>query len=150
MLYLKDVQREKKDTLYTFLKRCINPIGVLPYKSKGAFPTTYKNENYSDKECDSKFRSLEAIIEISKTYFKVSDKHVAKVVKKICLQDKTLALLFCKMANKWIFYEGIYSEKYWKKDEDNFTLNYDNSINKKDNKGKGKYTYNEIRELMDN
>lgn len=152
MLYLKDVKREDKDSLYTFLKRCIGPIPNSSYKSIGGFPTTYTDKECTNKECSPKFRSLEVIIEISKAYFRVSDKQVAKALKKLCVQDKILGLLLCKTANKWIFYnsKNAFSYVKWYADEDNFILDYNNSINKKDQRGVGKYTYNEIRELMDN
>lgn len=151
MLYLKDVKREDKDSLYTFLKRCIGPIPNSPYKSIGGFPATYTDKECANKECSPKFRSLEVIIEISKAYFRVSDKQVAKALKKLCVQDKLLGLLLCNAAGKWIFYtsKGAMGG-FWYEDEENFILEYSNSVNKKDQRGVGKYTYNEIRELMDN
>lgn len=146
MIYIQEIRREEKDTLFTFLKRCIKKKG---FKDEGRFPRTYKNEECTDDMFESgmKYRSLEAIIEISKTYFRVSEKQVAKTLKKIIEENYSYGFLYCGAANKWIFYHASYSIQLLDRNV-NFTLTYGKTQDKLNSTGCGKYTYNQIHELM--
>ena len=145
MLYLKTIKREPKDTLFTFLEKCLKKKS---FKSYGIFPKTYKDIECTKLEYPEAYRSFEVIVEISKTYFKVSEKQVAKTIKKIIVKDENrkLGFLLCLATNKWILHSiTVYLQP---EKENNFILKYSNSINRLDEKGKGKYNFNEIDKLM--
>lgn len=150
MLYLKDVKREPKDTLATFLERCFHGKG---FKAYGSLPTTYKDVECTDKEMSSKHRSFEIIAEVSKTYFRVCEKQVAKTLKKLILKNqnekKCLGFLLCKSANKWILngFSAEISNDIWG-NKDRFILDYGGSEDKTDLKGSGQYSFDEIEKLM--
>lgn len=146
-LYIKNINREKNDTLYSFILKCINHKKL--YKSEGQFPKTYLNKECTIKECNTKFRSFEVILSISNSYFlNVTEKKVALILKKI-MQETNMRFLFCTHANKWIFYK-VYS--WWKDSQltdHPFLINYNSSINKVNEKGSGEYTFNQLLELME-
>ena len=140
MLYLKEIKRSSKDTLFTFLKKC---IAEKNFKVFGAFPTTYLDKECNQIEISPKYRSFESIVEISKTYFKVSEKKVAKTLKKIILENNVSGFLYCLAANKWIFYSNM---DYF--NEERHIFKYSDSHLKTHLKGSGKYTFNDIEKLM--
>lgn len=141
-LYVKDVTREPKDTLYTFLYK------VLNFDSNG-FGKAIVNDTYYDSELTKrqcikgKYRSFDEIVLISKTYFRVSNKAVAKVIK-IFLDDyKFASLVLCDSAHKWVFYYGLNST-YIK-----YCANYNEGYKKTNETGKnGKYSFDDIIKLM--
>ena len=140
-LYVKDITREPKDTLYTFLYK------VLSFDSKG-FGKAIVNDTYYDPELTKrqcirgKYRSFDEIVLISKTYFRVSDKAVAKVIK-IFLDDcKFASLVLCDSAHKWVFYYGLGSN-YIK-----YCANYNKSYEKTDDPGVGIHSFDDIIKLM--
>ena len=141
-LYVKNVTREPKDTLYTFLYK------VLNFDSNG-FGKAIVNDTYYDPELTKrqcirgKYRSFDEIVLISKTYFRVSDKAVAKVLK-IFLDDyKFASLVLCDSAHKWVFYYGLGSN-YIK-----YCANYKEGYKKTNETGKnGKYSFDDIITLM--
>ena len=107
-LYVKDIVREPKDTLYTFLYR------VLKLKGggfgKALVNTTYFDPEFKKLQCTAgKFRSFDDLVLISKTYFRVSDKAVAKVLKKFSDNHKYVNFVLCDSAHKWVFYNGLNS-----------------------------------------
>ena len=140
-LYVKDIVREPKDTLYTFLYK------VLSFDGKG-FGKAIVNNTYYDPELTKqqctrgRYRSFDEIVLISKTYFRVSDKAVAKVLK-IFLDDyKFASLVLCDSAHKWVFYYGLNST-YIK-----YCANYNKSYEKTDDPGAGIHSFDDIITLM--
>lgn len=140
-LYVKNVIREPNDTLYTFLYK------VLHFDGNG-FGKAVVNDTYYDPELTKlqciggKHRSFDEIVLISKTYFRVSNKAVAKVIK-IFLDDyKFASLVLCDSAHKWVFYYGLGSN-YIK-----YCANYNKSYEKTDDPGVGIHSFDDIIKLM--
>ena len=141
-LYVKDVIREPKDTLYTFLYK------VLNFDSNG-FGKAIVNDTYYDPELTKqqcirgKYRSFDEIVLISKTYFRVSNKAIAKVIK-IFLDDyKFASLVLCDSAHKWVFYYGLH-----KSNDIKYCANYNKSYEKTDDPGVGIHSFDDIIKLM--
>ena len=141
-LYVKNVTREPEDTLYTFLYK------VLNFDSNG-FGKAIVNDTYYDPELTKrqcirgKFRSFDEIVLISKTYFRVSDKAVAKVIK-IFLDDYNYSILvLCNTANKWILHYGLNKSNSIK-----YCANYNKSYEKTDDPGAGIHSFDDIITLM--
>ena len=141
-LYVKNVTREPKDTLYTFLYK------VLSFDNKG-FGKAVVNATYYDPELTklqcikNKYRSFDEIVLISKTYFRVSDKAVAKVLKKFLDDHHRVNFVLCDSAHKWVFYYGLGST-YIK-----YCANYKEGYKKTNETGKnGKYSFDDIIKLM--
>jgi len=80
---------------------------------------------------------------ISKTYFRVSDKSVAKVIKKILDNYYNSCLVLCDSANKWVLQYGLY-----KNDNIKYCANYNKSYMKTNKSGIGKYSFDDIITLM--
>ncbi len=141
-LYVKNVTREPKDTLYTFLYK------VLNFDSNG-FGKAVVNDTYYDPELTKrqcirgKFRSFDEIVLISKTYFRVSDKAVAKILKKFSDNYYNVNFVLCDSAHKWVFHYGLGSN-YIK-----YCANYKAGYKKTNETGKnGKYSFDDIITLM--
>ena len=140
-LYVKNVIREPNDTLYTFLYK------VLHFDGNG-FGKAVVNDTYYDPELTKrqciggKFRSFDDLVLISKTYFRVSDKAVAKVLKKFSDNHNYLNFVLCDSAHKWVFYYGLGSN-YIK-----YCANYNKSYEKTDDPGVGIYSFDDIIKLM--
>ena len=141
-LYVKGVTRKPKDTLYTFLYK------VLHFDGNG-FGKAVVNDTYCDPELTKrqciggKFRSFDDLVLISKTYFRVSDKAVAKVLKKFSDNHNYLNFVLCDTAHKWVFYYGLDSN-YIK-----YCANYKEGYKKTNETGKnGKYSFDDIIKLM--
>ena len=141
-IYVKDVTRKPKDTLYTFLYK------VLNFDSNG-FGKAIVNDTYYDPEltkrqCTAgKFRSFDDLVLISKTYFRVSDKAVAKVLKKFSDNHNNVNFVLCDSAHKWVFYYSLGSN-YIK-----YCANYKEGYKKTNETGKnGKYSFDDIIKLM--
>ena len=140
-LYVKDVIREPKDTLYTFLYKVLNFDGKG--FGKAVVNDTYYDPELTKRQCiGGKYRSFDEIVLISKTYFRVSDKAVAKVIK-IFLDDYAYTtLVLCDTANKWVLYYGLGSN-YIK-----YCANYNKSYEKTDDPGVGIHSFDDIIKLM--
>jgi hypothetical protein len=141
-LYVKDVIREPKDTLYTFLYKVLrlnsNPFG------KGTVNTTYYNLEFTELQCvRNKYRSFDEIVLISKTYFQVSNKSVAKVIKKFLDDYNQTSLVLCDSANKWVFYYGLNKSNVTK-----YCAHYNKSYIKTDESGIGIHSFDDIITLM--
>ena len=140
-LYVKNVTREPKDTLYTFLYK------VLSFDSNG-FGKAIVNDTYYDPELTKrqcirgKYRSFDEIVLISKTYFRVSDKAVAKILKKFSDDYYNVNFVLCDSAHKWVFYYGLGSD-YIK-----YCANYNKSYKKTDDPGVGIHSFDDIIKLM--
>ena len=142
-LYVKNVTREPKDTLYTFLYK------VLNFDSNG-FGKAIVNDTYYDPELTklqcikNKYRSFDEIVLISKTYFRVSDKAVAKILKKFSDNYYNVNFVLCDSAHKWVFHYGLGSN-YIK-----YCANYKEGYKKTNETGKnGKYSFDDIIKLME-
>lgn len=111
---------------------------------KGMVNTTYFDPEFIKIQCSSnKYRSFDDIVLISKTYFKVSNKAVAKVIKRFLDDYDSMGLLLCDNINKWVLYRGLtksddikYCYKYKKSDENLHSL------------GKGNHSFIDIINLM--
>ena len=141
-LYVHNIVREPKDTLYTFLYK------VLNFDGKG-FGKAIVNNTYYDPELTKlqciggKYRSFDEIVLISKTYFRVSDKAVAKILKKFSDDYYHVNFVLCDSAHKWVFHYGLGSN-YIK-----YCANYNEGYKKTNETGKnGKYSFDDIIKLM--
>lgn len=140
-LYVKNVIREPNDTLYTFLYK------VLHFDGNG-FGKAVVNDTYYDPELTKqqcirgKYRSFDDLVLISKTYFRVSDKAVAKVLKKFLDNHNYVNFVLCDSAHKWVFYYGLGSN-YIK-----YCANYNKSYEKTDDPGVGIHSFDDIIKLM--
>jgi len=139
-LYIKDVTRDKKDTLYTFLLKNLNIGGH--YEKRGKFNATYYDPEFKQLQYKSAKRSFEEIVLISKTYFKVSDKTVAKVIIRILNKYPQVTLVLCDFAKKWVVYCDLS-----KNENSKYCAKYNQGFLKINEDGHGKYTYNDIMVL---
>ena len=141
-LYVKDVVREPNDTLYTFLYKVLHFDGNG--FGKAIVNSTYFDPEFKELQCTTgKFRSFDDLVLISKTYFRVSDKAVAKVLKKFSDNHKYVNFVLCDSAYKWVFYNGLNSD-YVK-----YCANYKEGYKKTNETGKnGKYSFDDIITLM--
>jgi hypothetical protein len=141
-LYVKDVVRQPKDTLYTFLSKVLHFDGNG--WGKANVNATYKDPKFKELQCVAgKYRSFDDLVLISKTYFKVSDKAVAKVLKKFSDKYNNINFVLCDSAYKWVFYSGLNSD-YLK-----YCANYKEGYKKTNETGKnGKYSFDNIVTLM--
>jgi hypothetical protein len=140
-LYVKNIIREPNDTLYNFLYRVLNldgnGFGKLTVNS------TYEDSEFTKIQCiANKYRSFDDLVLISKTYFKVSDKVVAKTIKKFLDRYNTI-LVLCDSAHKWIFYYGLSGS-----DTVKYCANYKKSYEKTDIRGSGIHSFDDIITLM--
>ena len=140
-LYVKDVTRKPKDTLYTFLYKVLNFDSNC--FGKAIVNDTYYDPELTKRQCiRGKYRSFDEIVLISKTYFRVSDKAVAKILKKFLDDYKFASLVLCDSAHKWVFYYGLGSN-YIK-----YCANYNKSYEKTDDPGVGIHSFDDIIKLM--
>lgn len=141
-LYVKNVNREHKDSLYTFLSKILKLKGN--YYLRSTVNSTFFDPEFKELQCiGGKHRSFDDLVLIGKTYFKVSDKAVAKVIKKLLNEDNTLSFVLCDTAKKWVL------NKYLNHSE---TIKYCAKYNKSDLKiddcGVGVYSFYDIIKLM--
>ena len=141
-LYVQDITREPNDTLYTFLYR------VLGLDGKGwrklSVNATYTDPELTKLQCTAnKYRSFDDLILISKTYFKVSSKTVAKTIKKFLDKYNYTNLVLCDTANKWVLYYGLNKSNSIK-----YCANYNKSYEKTDDPGAGIHSFDDIITLM--
>jgi hypothetical protein len=142
-IYVKNVTREPKDTLYTFLYKVLNLDGVN-FGNKAIVNTTYFDPEFTKVQCiANKFRSFDEIVLISKTYFKVSNKNVAKVIKKFLDNYNQMSLVLCDTAKKWVLYYGLN-----KSDDIKYCARYQNSDENTNQIGVGIYSFDDIITLM--
>ena len=144
-IYIKDEVRLPIDTLYTFLKRILHLDGNS-YDIRGTTKDTYNDIECTHLQCPNhKRRSFQDLVLISKTYFKVSDKNVAKVIKRF-LDDDTLGtvLVLCDTAKKWVFYCNLTKSNHIK-----YCAIYNSSYKKIDQVGDNDvYSFTNIIKLM--
>jgi hypothetical protein len=141
-IYVKDAVRKPNDTLYTFLYRVLGLDGNGWRKL--LIKATYTDPELTKLQCISnKYRSFDDLVLISKTYFKVSNKAVAKVIKKILDKYDSTNLVLCDSAKKWIFHWGLNSD-YIK-----YCANYNESHKKTHNPGVGVHSFDDIITLME-
>ena len=141
-IYVKDAIRKPSDTLYTFLERLLklNSSGYM----RGTCNSSYYDPELKSVQCsENRYRSFDDIVLISKTYFKVSDKAVAKVIKRILDNYNHTVFVLCDTANKWILYYGLNES-----DSIKYCANYNKSYNKIDDSGDGIYSFIDIITLM--
>jgi len=141
-IYFKNIKREPKDTLYTFLYKVLRLNGG--YGISCTMYATYLDDKYKLLQCNSgRRRSFDDIVYISKTYFRVSDKAVAKVVKKILDTNQSSALVLCDNINKWVLYEGLTHS-----DNIKYCSRYKKSDERTNDAGVGIYSFDDIITLM--
>ena len=141
-LYVQDITREPNDTLYTFLYR------VLGLDGKGwrklSVNATYTDPELTKLQCTAnKYRSFDDLVLISKTYFKVSSKTVAKTIKKFLDKYGSTNLVLCDSAHKWVFHWGLVRSDYIK-----YCARYNGSYNKTDDPKNGIHSFDDIITLM--
>ena len=136
-LYVKDIIREPSDTLYTFLHKVLNLDKKWGLTTTNA---TFFDSEFKTIQCSSgKHRSFDNLVLISKTYFRVSDKAIAKVLIKFINKYECSGFVFCDAANKWIFNYGLTNS-----DDLKYCFKYNKSEYKTDECGIGKYSFNDI------
>ncbi len=141
-LYVKDVVREPNDTLYTFLYKVLHFDGNG--FGKAIVNSTYFDPEFKELQCTAgKFRSFDDLVLISKTYFRVSDKAVAKVLKKFSDNHNYVNFVLCDSAHKWVFYYGLHGSTNIK-----YCANYNKSYEKTDDPGVGIHSFDDIIKLM--
>lgn len=140
-LYVKDVVREPDETLYVFLHKVLQ-LGTLYHKF--FVKDTYFDSEFKILQCESgKCRSFDDIVLISKTYFKVSDKVVAKVIKKILITYPISIFVLCNKSKNWILNLNLIKSPTIK-----YCTKYNNSDFKTNEHGNGKYSFDDIMTLM--
>lgn len=141
-LYIEGIVRQPGDTLHTFLNRVFRLGGN--YYSKYTTNATYLDPEFKELHCVSeKHRSFDDIVLISKTYFKVSDKTVARSIIKFLNNDNSLSLVFCDSAKKWVLNYGLHKSL-----SVNYCAEYNQSYSKRKDCGiNGKYSFNDIMTL---
>ena len=142
-LYVKDIIREPNDTLYTFLNKIFRLKGS--FFEKYSVNSTYFDPEFKKLQCESKkYRSFDDLILISKTYFKVSDKVVAKTILKFLKKEDNLLLVLCDSAKKWVLNYGLTKSETIK-----YCAQYNKSYLKTDDYGiNGDYSFDDIVTLM--
>ncbi len=140
-LYVKNIVREPKDTLYIFLCKVLRLNDK--YYLRTTVNSTYLDSEFKKLQCISgKNRSFDDLVLISKTYFKVSNKAIAKVIKRILDENKVLFVL-CDSANKWILNRNLTDSNNIK-----YCAKYNKSDLKTDDCGMGDYSFDDIITLM--
>ena len=142
-LYIEHEERLPKDTLYTFLRRILQ-LNTNDLFHKGTVRATYLDPEFTNKQSsNNKTRSFDDLVLISKTYFKVSDKNVAKALIKLSEVKKNyIHFIICDSIDKWVFHSGTQKSKMFK-----YCGRYNNSHSKQDLSNKGKYCFNDIIKL---
>lgn len=137
-LYVNDIVREPKDTLHTFLNKVLRLNGNYSIQSTVSY--TYYNPELTKLQCISgKNRSFDDLVLISKTYFKVSDKAVAKVLIKFINQYDNLVFVLCDSAKKWVLNRNLNKSEILK-----YCARYNKSDYNTDNSGIGDYSFDDI------
>ena len=141
-LYVKDVVREPNDTLYTFLYKVLHFDGNG--FGKAIVNSTYFDPEFKELQCTAgKFRSFDDLVLISKTYFRVSDKAVAKVLIKFINQYDNLGFVLCDSAKKWVLNRDLSKSDIFK-----YCARYNNSPIRTHEYLNGKYSFDDIINLM--
>ena len=137
-IYVKDIVREPNDTLYTFLEKVLRL--KEKWVSQGSVNSTYLDPEFKEVQCFSgKHRSFDDLVAISKTYFKVSDKAIAKVLIKFIDKYDTLCFVLCDSAKKWVLNNGLNDSEILK-----YCAKYNKSDYNTDSSGEGKYSFDDI------
>lgn len=140
-LYVKDIIREPNDTLYTFLTRVLKLNDIYKIATTNA---TYLDSEFKELQCKSeKHRSFDDLVLISKTYFKVSDKIIAKTLHKFLDNDKELMFVLCDSAKKWVLNSHLNKSEIIK-----YCGRYDESDYRTNEYKEGKYSFDDILNLM--
>ena len=83
--------------------------------------------------------SFDDIVLISKTYFRVSDKAIAKVLIKFINQYDNLVFVLCDSAEKWVLNRNLHKSEILK-----YCARYNKSDYKTDEYGIGEYSFDNI------
>ena len=137
-LYVKDIVRKPNDTLYTFLRKVLR-LDENYYK-QSTTEATFLDPEFKNIQCiGNKNRSFDDLVLISKTYFRVSDKAVAKAIIKILNQYDNLVFVLCDSAKKWVLNRNLNKSEILK-----YCGRYDKSDYKTDEYGIGDYSFDNI------
>ena len=141
-LYVKDIIREPKDSLYTFLRKVFKLNNG--YFGRYTVNDTYYDSEFKKRQCYfGKSRSFDDIVLISKTYFRVSDKAVAKVIKKFLDKDEKISFVLCDSAKKWVLNVNLVKSEKIK-----YCYRYNKSDFKTNEYMDGDYSFDDIITLM--
>ena len=142
-LYVKDIVRKPEDNSYTFLCKILrlNFNGLM----KSTVNHTYYDSNFKNLQCISgKHRSFDDLVKIVKTYFRVSDKTIAKNLKKILDKNNNSMFVLCDSAHKWVLNSNLNKSEIIK-----YCARYNKSDYKTDDYGVyGEYSFDDIIKLM--
>ena len=137
-LYVKDIVRKPNDTLYTFLRKVLR-LDENYYK-QSTTEATFLDPEFKNIQCiGNKNRSFDDLVLISKTYFRVSDKAVAKAIIKILNQYDNLVFVLCDSAKKWVLNRNLNKSEILK-----YCARYNKSDYKTDEYGIGEYSFDNI------
>ena len=140
-IYIESTKREPKDTLYTFLRKVLNLDNN--FHTGSIIENTYSDPEFKELQCKKlKHRSFDDLVSISKTYFKVSDKTVAKTILKFLKENDKLIFVLCDSAKKWVLNHGLTKSTLL------YCGIYDMSYNKTAFKKEGIYCLDDIFNLM--
>ena len=144
-LYVHNIVREPKDTLYTFLNRVLKLDNKINgYFTLGTVNATYLDSEFLKLQCMAgQHRSFDDIVSISKTYFRVSNKAIAKVIKKLLDENNKLCFVLCDSAKKWVLNINLI-----KADNFKYCAMYNNSPIKTHEYLDGEYSFDDIINLM--
>ena len=144
-LYVHNIVREPKDTLYTFLNRVLKLDNKINgYFTLGTVNATYLDSEFLKLQCMAgQHRSFDDIVSISKTYFKVSNKAIAKVIKKLLDENDKLCFVLCDSAKKWVLNRDLSKSDIFK-----YCARYNDSPAKTHEYLNGNYSFNDIINLM--
>lgn len=141
-IYVKDIVREPKDNSYTFLCKILRLDSSEYVKFTVGY--TYYDSNFKDLQCVSgKHRSFDDLVKIVKTYFRVSNKTIAKNLKKILDKNDKLCFVLCDSAKKWVLNRGLSKSGIFK-----YCAMYNNSPIRTHEYLNGKYSFDDIIILM--
>ena len=141
-LYVKNIVREPKDTLYTFLCKVLR-LNEGYYK-RSTVNATYLDSEFLKLQCMAgQHRSFDDIVSISKTYFRVSNKAIAKVIKKLLDENDKLCFVLCDSAEKWVLNRDLSKSDIFK-----YCTRYNKSDIKTHEYLDGKYSFDDIINLM--
>lgn len=140
-LYVKDIVREPKDTLYSFLCKVLRLNQI--YYIQSTTEATFLDSEFKNMQCTyGKNRSFDDLVLISKTYFRVSDKAVAKAIVKILNKNNTLLFVLCDSVKKWVLNRNLTKSNLIK-----YCGTYNKSDLNTDDYSNGDYSFDDIIKL---
>lgn len=98
-------KKKYKETTEEFFNRL--------YESSYGFPTTYKDIDCTDKQCESGARrSFSDLYKLMKTYYsRITHKQLIKIINKKCTRNSKFHLIYCPDVCKIVLYNGSWGDE---------------------------------------